>query len=277
MELVSFTVDGRTGFGVVAGGGIVDAGSRLGCTLRDVLVPGALAERARALAHEAPDFALDAVTLGLPVPDPEKIVCVGRNYRDHTLNAGGQPGFPTVFTRQRDSLVPHGAALVKPALSDQFDFEGELALVIGRPGRHIARADALSHIAAYACFNDGSVRDVQFDHSLTAGKNFFRSGAFGPWLTTADEVPDPAALRLRTRVNGVQVQDAPVTSMIFDIPAIIAYVSGFTPLAAGDVIATGSPIGTGFSRKPPVWLRDGDVVEVDIEGVGTLRNTVVAE
>ena len=166
---------------------------------------------------------------------------------------------------------------MRPKASTSFDYEGELALVIGLPGRHIATAEAMRHVAGYACFNDGSIRDFQFDHSVAAGKNFPATGGFGPWLVTADEIPDPTTLELTTRLNDVVVQHAGLGSLIFDLPAIVAYVSSFTPLAVGDVIATGTPEGVGFARKPPLWLRPGDTVEVDIPGVGTLRQKIIQE
>jgi 2-keto-4-pentenoate hydratase/2-oxohepta-3-ene-1,7-dioic acid hydratase in catechol pathway len=152
-----------------------------------------------------------------------------------------------------------------------------LAVVIGKPGRHIAKSAALRHIAGYSCFNDASLRDIQFKHSLTAGKNFLATGGFGPWLVTTDEIPDPTRLTLSTHLNGIAVQQTKTDDLIFDIPTIIAYVSAFTPLVAGDVIATGTPEGVGFARTPPLWMRPGDTVEVDISGIGTLRNPIAAE
>ncbi|CAN5188176.1 hypothetical protein BH10PSE7_BH10PSE7_12500 [soil metagenome] len=185
--------------------------------------------------------------------------------------------FPSLFTRFMNTLVGDGEAIVRPAVSDELDYECEQALVIGKPGRHIARDRAMAHIAGYACFNDASVRDFQTRHSLPAGKNFFATGGFGPWLVTADEIPEPGRLDLSTRINGMEVQYGNTADLIFDIPAIISYVSSFTPLSPGDVISTGTPEGVGFLRKAPLFLKPGDVVEIIVEGVGVLRNPVIAE
>jgi 2-keto-4-pentenoate hydratase/2-oxohepta-3-ene-1,7-dioic acid hydratase in catechol pathway len=187
------------------------------------------------------------------------------------------PAFPSLFVRLPQTLVADGADLVKPRLSEQFDYEGELAIIIGAPGRHIAKERALSHVFGYACFNDGSVRDYQFQHSLTSGKNFDASGSFGPLIVTSDEIPDPARLTLVTKLNGAEVQRTGTDAMVFDVPSIISYVSSFVRLEPGDVLATGSPVGTGFSRNPPVWLKPGDRLEISISGLGTLSNRVVAE
>ena len=184
----------------------------------------------------------------------------------------------TLFIRLTDTLLGHRQPVLKPTVSDHLDFEGELALVIGKGGRAISEADALSHVAGYTCFNDVSVRDWQrHTGQITPGKNFPASGPLGPWLVTADEIPDPARLTLTTRLNGEVVQNAPTDDLIFTVPVIIAYVSAFTPLAPGDVISTGTPGGVGFRRDPPLWMKDGDTIEVDISGIGTLSNPVVNE
>jgi 2-keto-4-pentenoate hydratase/2-oxohepta-3-ene-1,7-dioic acid hydratase in catechol pathway len=275
MRLVSFRRDGVEGWGAAAGDGIVDMGARLKIkSLKAALAAEALAGEINA----KPDFALASVTLLPPIPDPGKIICIGLNYRGHVSEGGDTlPQFPSLFTRFADTLVGHDQAIVRPLVSTALDYECELALVIGRPGRHIARQEAMRHVAGYACFNDASVRDYQVSHSLPAGKNFFATGGFGPWLVTADEILKPGNLKLRTLLNGVEVQHGSTSDLIFDIPAIISYVSGFTPLAAGDVISTGTPEGVGFLRKPPLWLKPGDVVEIEVEKIGTLRNPVVAE
>lgn len=204
-----------------------------------------------------------------------KVLCVGVNYRPHIKEMGRDiPDHPVVFVRFPDSLVGNGEAIVRPAVSEQFDFEGELAVVIGKEARHVSRARAFDYIAGYCCFLDGSVRDWQRHTSqFTPGKNFEHSGAIGP-LMASTEVPDPAALELTTRVNGQVMQQGRVADLVFDIPALIEYCSTFTRLQPGDVIATGTPGGVGAARKPPLWLRAGDVVEVDIPGVGVLRNPV---
>ena len=204
-----------------------------------------------------------------------KILCVGVNYRPHIEEMGREvPEHPVVFIRFPGSLVADGEPLIRPRVSEQFDFEGELAVVIGRRARHVSRADALDYIGGYCCFMDGSVRDWQrHTGQFTAGKNFERSGAIGP-LVPASDIPDPTTLDLTTRVNGEVMQAGRVADLVFDIPALLEYCSTFTELQPGDVIATGTPGGVGAARKPPVWLRDGDLVEVEISGLGVLRNPV---
>ncbi len=286
MKLVSFRRrDGSKGWGLLREQAVIDGRRLLDgtvCSLRQALARfPARGELSAALAADAdavrPDIALADLTLLPVLPDPAKIFCVGLNYRSHAAEAGRAVAeHPSLFIRLADTLVGHGAALVRPALSAHFDYEGELAVVIGKPGRHIAAADALDHVAGYSCFNDGSLRDYQ-KHSVTAGKNFHASAGFGPWLVTADEVADPAALEVTTRLNGAVVQQAPTAAMLYSIPQILAYISGFTPLAPGDVIATGTPDGVGALRSPPLWLKPGDVVEVAVSGIGTLRNPIAPE
>jgi 2-keto-4-pentenoate hydratase/2-oxohepta-3-ene-1,7-dioic acid hydratase in catechol pathway len=280
MRIISYAIAGRASFGLVTGqDGIIDLGGRLPyADISAVLRAGALAELAR-FAELPADHRIGAVTVLPAVPDPaRKVLCVGLNYRAHVAESAGRevPEHPRIFSRLDDSVIGHGAALWRPRNSTHFDYEGELAVVIGRPGRHIPAARALEHVAAYTIFNDGSVRDYQ-KHSVTAGKNFPHTGPLGPWLVTADEIPDPAALTLTTRVNGEQRQHTSTGDMILSVPALIEYISGFTPLAPGDVIATGTPEGVAHARKPPAWLVPGDVVEIEISGIGTLRNPVVAE
>ena len=259
---------------------MVDLGRRLGDrfpTLRALLEAGPAGLDA-ARAEQGADHALDTISFLPVVPDAQKIIGIGLNYRSHVAEAAGRepPPFPRVFSRWNDSVVGHGEALLRPIASEQFDYEGELALIIGKPGRHIAKQSAFEHIAGYACFTDGSLRDWQ-QHTTTSGKNFFRSGACGPWMVTADAVPDPTALTLASRLNGKQVQHASTGDLIYDIPTLLAYISAITPLAAGDIIATGTPEGVGSRRTPPLWLKPGDVFEVEITGLGTLRNPVIAE
>ena len=280
MRLASYTVAGRPSYGIMTDAGAIDLPGRLGpdCpTLRTAIAAGAL-PRIRAAASTAADVPLADLAYDLPVPDSGKIICIGRNYRGHVAE-GSQPlpKQPSVFIRTLESFVPEAGALVVPRVSSHFDYEGELALVIGAPGRHIARDAALSHIFGYTCMNEGSIRDYQFEHSLTVGKNFHHSGSIGPWIVPAEEVGDPTRLTLRTVLNGQQVQHTLTDDLIFDIPAIIAYLSVLLPLNPGDIISTGTPEGVGFARKPPLWLKAGDAVEVEISGIGTLRNTVVAE
>lgn len=281
MKLVSYTIERKASYGALEGDGVADLGAVLGerhPTLREAIAASAFATGARRLLAGAPRIALDRVKLLPPIPNPDKIVCIGLNYRAHAAEAGLKvPEFPALFLRLTNTLVPHMGSLVLPKASAEFDFEGELAFVIGKGGRHIRKERALEHIFGYACFNDASVRDIQFKHSLTAGKNFLATGGFGPCLVTADEMPDPAALTLTTRLNGEQVQHGTVDDLIFDVPSIVEYVSGFTELVPGDVISTGTPHGVGLGRKPPLWMKAGDVIEVEISGVGVLRNDVVAE
>ena len=278
MKIASFEVDGHASYGAVVADGVIDLGRQFGAahpTLRHALAAGALPPGE---PSGKPDYRLDEVTLLQPVPNPGKILCIGVNYRAHAAEAGlPLPPFPSVFLRAPDSIVASGGTVLRPKLSDNFDFEGELAVIIGTRGRHIPRNQALQHVFGYSCFNDGSVRDYQFKHTLTVGKNFWRSGGFGPWIVTADEIPDPAALHLTTRLNGEVMQDSPVDDLIFDVPAIIEYVSGFTELLPGDVIATGTPHGVGLARKPPHWLKAGDRLEVEISKIGILRLAIEDE
>lgn len=276
MKFCSFIKDGRASWGLVTDGGIVDLGRRgLAPTLRAFLAAGD-AGPARALAGEAPDYAFDAVEHAPVIPDPDKIICVGLNYHDHIKETGREEtAHPVLFARFAGSQVGQGQPLVRPLESGQFDFEGELAVVIGKAGRRIPEAEALSHVGGYACYNDGSVRDWQrHTHQFLPGKTFAGTGGFGPWLVTADEIPDPSRLHLQTRLNGTVVQDTDVDLMITPIPRLIAYCSTILPLLPGDVIVTGTPGGVGARRDPPLWLRDGDVCEVEITGIGTLSNPV---
>ena len=208
-----------------------------------------------------------------------KIFCVGVNYLPHIKEMGRErPPFPVLFVRFADSIVGHEQPLIRPRASVQFDYEGELAVVIGKTARHVPRARAYEYVAGYSCFNDGSVRDFQ-RHTIqwTPGKNFHRSGSFGPWLVTSDEQPDPARMQLTTRLNGEVVQNESVGELCFDVPQLIEYCSTWTQLAPGDVIVTGTPGGVGAGRTPPLWMKAGDSVEVDISGIGVLRNDVVDE
>lgn len=213
------------------------------------------------------------------IPNPGRIICVGINFIPHILEMGREPPeYPWLFVRWPDSQVGHRQPLVKPCASEKYDFEGELAVIIGKPARHVRAADALNYVAGYSCFMDGSVRDWQNHGSqFTPGKNFKASGSFGPWLVTADEIPDPATLNLETRLNGQLMQKASLADLCFAVPALIEYCSTFAELQPGDVISTGTPGGVGFARKPPVWLQPGDTIEVAIDGIGVLQNPVVAE
>ena len=281
MKLVSFIAGGRAGFGVVKGDGVIDLSARLGDrwpTLRDLLAGNGLAEAAAA-ADDAPDYSLGSVELAPVIPNPDKIICVGLNYRDHVAETGRtETPNPALFARYAGSQVGHLQPLIKPAASNEFDYEGELAVVIGTGGRDIAAADALDHVAGYACYNEGSVRDWQRHTSqYLAGKTFAGTGGFGPWLVTTDEIPDPAALTLETRLNGQVVQHSKTDLMITPVREQIAYISTILPLLPGDVIVSGTPGGVGSKRKPPLFMKAGDVAEVEISSIGILRNPVVAE
>jgi 2-keto-4-pentenoate hydratase/2-oxohepta-3-ene-1,7-dioic acid hydratase in catechol pathway len=221
--------------------------------------------------------ARSSIRLLPPVTASSKIICLGLNYRDHADEAGGPASEnPGLFTKFADALVGSDAPVLRPKASESFDYEGEIAVVIGRSGRHIDRQSALAHVCGYTIMLDGSVRDFQ-KHSISAGKNFFQSGALGPWILTADEMPDPSVLGLETRLNGEVVQAARAEHMIHDVSSMIAYISKWTPLAPGDVIATGTPAGVGAMRTPPLWMKPGDVIEVEVSAIGTLRNAVAAE
>ncbi|MDD1534325.1 MULTISPECIES: fumarylacetoacetate hydrolase family protein [unclassified Bradyrhizobium] len=281
MKLLSFIADGRTSFGAAEDNGVVDLGTRMtGCTtLRQLLETGGVAAAAKLVASTAPDHPLDRITFLPLIPDPGKIICVGLNYRDHVVETGRTvTEKPALFARFACSQVGHLRPIVKPKVSDDFDYEGELALVIGKQGRHIPADRALGHVAGYSCYNEGSVRDWQRHTSqFLSGKTFAESGSFGPWLVTADEIPDPSKLSLQTRLNGTVVQDTTTDLLITAIPELIAYISTICPLDPGDVIVTGTPGGVGARRTPPLWMRPGDIVEVEISGIGILRNTVIAE
>ena len=280
MRVVSFEAEGSQSFGLVVADGVVDCGKRIGNRdLRSVLGSGGLDGLARHLSAPA-DHAQDEIRYLPVIPNPAaKFLCIGINYRPHMLEMGREPPtHPVVFTRFANSLVGHEQPLQKPAVSEQLDFEGELAVVIGRNARHVSRGSALDYVAGYSCFNDGSVRDFQ-RHSgqFTPGKNFVASGSFGPWLVTRDEIPDPAALRLETRLNGQVVQSESTGELIFGVAELIEYISTWTELVPGDVIVTGTPGGVGAGRKPPLWMRPGDRVEVEISGLGCLANPIAAE
>jgi len=279
MKLCSFTKDGRASYGLVIDGGIVDLGKRFDApTLRDFLAAGDMAAAA-ALAGETPDYAFDDVAHDPVITNPDKIICIGLNYHDHVKETGREetPN-PPVFARWAGSQIGHGQPLIKPLESDKFDFEGEVAVIIGKEGRRISEAEALDYVAGYACYNDGSVRDWQrHTPQWTPGKTFAGTGPFGPWMVTADEIPDPTVMHIQTRLNGEVVQDSDVSLLINSIPRLIAYCSTILPLLPGDVIVSGTPGGIGATRNPPLWMKDGDICEVEISGIGVLSNPVRAE
>lgn len=282
MRLMTYEAGGKQSFGAVEGDGVVDLAAAMGGKYPDLLSlieAGAYDEAASAAAGKSPDHALSDITYLPVVPNPKKIVCVGLNYDDHRIETGHEPsGYPVLFPRYANCQVGHGQAMVKPKNSDMFDYEGELAVIIGKAGRHVSREDALAHVAGYSCYNDGSVRDWQsHTHQFMPGKNFTATGGFGPWMVTADEIPDPSVLTLTTRLNGQVVQNAPTDHMIFNVPYVISYISSFMALQPGDVIASGTPGGVGMKRTPPLFMKDGDTCEVEISKVGTLVNPIVNE
>jgi 2-keto-4-pentenoate hydratase/2-oxohepta-3-ene-1,7-dioic acid hydratase in catechol pathway len=281
MKLATFERGGAPSWGLVDGETVSDVGAVLGeryADLKAVIAAGAFAE-VTAAAAKAKAYPLAEITWLPVIPNPDKILCIGLNYETHRKETGrAEVENPTVFTRFANSQTGHLAPIVRPRVSTDLDFEGELAIIIGKPGRYIQPSEAFGHVAGYACYNDGSVRDFQrHTHQFTPGKNFPGTGAFGPWMMTPEEIGPLGSLRLQTRVNGQVVQDATFDQMIFDIPRIIQYCSSFTRLEPGDVIATGTPGGVGAKRVPPLWLKPGDLVEVEIDRLGTLSNGVADE
>lgn len=275
MQLVSFRVDGTETWGVLTDGEVHDLGAVGASTLRAAIAAGtATTDHPDASVHP-----LASVELLPPIPDARKIICVGLNYADHIAEMGRpMPEKPVIFTRFADSLVGAADALVAPGASEQFDYEGEFAVVIGRRVRGVSREDALEAVFGYSIVNDGSVRDYQrHTPQFAPGKNFPASGAFGPAIVTPDEFGVVGAQRIRTRVNGETVQDSTLDQLVFDVAALISYCSQWTELGPGDVIATGTPGGVGDGREPKLWLRSGDEVEVEVDGIGVLRNLVVGE
>jgi len=284
VKLGSFRIAGRDTYGVVSGDAVIDLGARLGprcATLRHLLAePDGLAiAREHAEAGRA-DASLAEATYLPVIPDAGKIFCIGVNYADHLEETHiARAAHPTVFLRYASSQVGHEQPMLLPRESSQLDYECEVAVIIGKAGRRIAVDDAWAHIAGYACYNDGSVRDWQMHTTQWGpGKNFLATGGFGPWMTTADELdPRREPLWLATRLNGQTMQQSDTSLMIFGIAELIAYCSTMLPLAPGDVIVTGTPGGVGMARQPPRYLAAGDVVEVEVGGVGVLRNCVQAD
>jgi 2-keto-4-pentenoate hydratase/2-oxohepta-3-ene-1,7-dioic acid hydratase in catechol pathway len=282
LKLASFVRNGQHSYGAVTGTGIVDLGALLGKRFPDLkalLAADALEQAAAAIAGRQADCKIEEVEMLPVIPNPNKIWCCGLNYADHVRET--QRDFteqPTFFQRFADSQVGHGQPLLRPRESTQLDYEAEIAVIIGTPGRRISRDDAARHVAGYACYNDGSVRDWQRHTSQFApGKNFYRTGGFGPWMVTADEIPFGTLMTLSARLNGQVMQQATTDMMLHDIARQIEYVSTIAPLEAGDVIVTGTPGGVGARRNPPVWMKDGDVIEIEIDRVGVLRNTIAVD
>lgn len=277
MRLACFETDGRRRVGAVTGDMITDLGAADGHGgLHALLLGGAAA--ALAPAGDGAALPLAGVTLLPPLASPaSKVLAQGWAYKSHQDETGHKADpFPFFFLKHAQSLVGHHQRILRPSVSESYDFEGEFAVVIGKPGRHIPEDQAMAHVAGYSILMDGSVRDWQ-KHSVTAGKNFDRSSSFGPWIVTRDEVADPHALDLTTRLNGDVVQQANTGQLAWSVAYLVHYCSTFTMLQTGDVISTGTPGGVGSKRTPPLWLRPGDVLAVEVSGVGILSNTVAAE
>lgn len=282
MRFASYEKNGRATYGLASDKGLTSVGGALADrfpTLRSAIEGNALEQVAAELGRAGVDASVDDVRMLPLIPNPDKILCIGLNYEMHRAETGrSEVANPTIFVRFANAQVGHDQPLVRPKVSERFDYEGELAVVIGKRCRHVSEADALSVIAGYSCFNDGSVRDWQgHTTQFTPGKNFFASGSFGPWLVTADEFGDWKQHTLETRLNGEVMQHTSTADMIFQIPRLIAYITTFTELVPGDVIATGTPGGVGSRRQPPVWMKPGDTVEIDVSGIGVLRNEIAAE
>ncbi len=282
MKLVSFSTSHGHSFGIVRGDAVFDLGKRFAgrfADLKALLAADALTEAAQAIEGAQGDYALSDVTLLPVIPNPEQIFCVGLNYAEHVKETNRETTEqPVIFMRLPASQVAHSQPMLRPPESVQFDYEGEIAVIIGRGGRRISEEDAWHHIAGYACYNDGSVRDWQRHTTQWGpGKNFYRTGAFGPWMVTTDEIEANALMTLVTRLNGQEVQRATTAMLIHGIARQIAYLSTFTPLFAGDVIVTGTPGGVGAKRNPPLFMKAGDLVEVEVDRIGVLSNLIADE
>lgn len=284
-RIATFAAGGKTRYGAITDNGAVDLSSRHGGqwpTLREVIEAGALHSLAEEAAGLPADFALSDITYEIPIPMPEKLICVGVNFPDRNeeyKDGQAAPSNPSLFIRFPRSFVGHGENLVRPPESPQLDYEGEIVIVIGKGGRRIPEASALDHIAALSLCNEGTIRDWvrHAKFNVTQGKNFDRTGSIGPWLVPFTEEAQIADIKLETRVNGEVRQSDRTSRMIFSFRKIIAYVSTFTTLVPGDVIVTGTPTGASARFDPPIWLKPGDVIEVEADGIGILRNGVADE
>lgn len=284
MKLTSYIgKDGRESIGLVTGSidkpeNIIDLGDRYS-SLRNLLSDEGGLAYARSCADKAPSLPFAEARLLPIVPKPDKIFCVGVNFASHVKETGREmPTKPMIFLRFAESQVGANQDMLCPKVSDQFDYEGELAVVIGKRCRYVPKDKALDYVAGYSCYNDGSVRDWQrHSQQFSPGKNFPRTGAFGPWMVTTDEIPDVGSMSLKTRLNGREVQTATLDDLIFDVPALIAYCSSFATLEPGDVIICGTTGGVGAFHQPPLWMKQGDTVEVEISGIGILRNSIAKE
>jgi 2-keto-4-pentenoate hydratase/2-oxohepta-3-ene-1,7-dioic acid hydratase in catechol pathway len=278
MKLATFKTSKGASYGAVVDKGIVDLGRRLGNRypdLKALIAANGFGEAAKLLSEKI-DFRKEEIGWLPVIPNPDKIVCVGLNYQDHVVETGrDNTEQPAIFLRVAESQVGHLQPIIRPRESTHMDFEAEIAVIIGAPGRRISQQDAFKHVAGYSCYNDGSVRDWQ-RHTIqwTAGKNFAQTGAFGPWMVTADEIPPDTKMTLSCRLNGERMQHATTEQMIFKIPKIIEYVSTWTTLLPGDVLVTGTPGGVGARRTPQLWMKPGDKVEIEIDKVGILENGI---
>ncbi len=284
-RFVSFSIGTRKGYGLIVADGVIDLSARFAdrfATLKEVAEANAFGELLVAATGQKPDHALSQITYEIPIPAPEKIICVGVNFPDRNeeyKDGQAAPANPSLFVRFPRSFTGHDRPLIRPPESPQLDYEGEIVIVMGKGGRRIAEADALDHISALSLCNEGTIRDWvrHAKFNVTQGKNFDRTGSIGPWLVPYTDESQLADIRLETRVNGEVRQSDRTGRMIFSFRKIIAYISTFTTLVPGDVIVTGTPTGAGARFDPPVWLKPGDVVEVEAEGIGTLRNTIADE
>lgn len=279
MKLVSYLVSGRASFGLLTQHGIIDLGKKLGdkyTDLKSLLADEKGLAIAKTYLNDPSDIDEKDITYLPVIPNPNKILCVGMNYAEKRAEFNETSSAPTLFVRFPDSQTGHKTNIIKPAITNELDYEGELAIVIGKSGFRIKQEEALSYVAGYSCYMDGSIRDWQYTW-FTAGKNWPSTGAFGPCLTTTDEIPDPKALTLVTYLNGQEMQRDSVNNLVHTVPELISYISTFTHLSPGDVILTGSPGGVGKKRNPPIFMKDGDKIEVEITGIGRLTNYVVAE
>lgn len=279
MKLISFLLHNTPGYGIVQGDDVLNLTPILGAQapdLKALITHGLLDQAAQALKTHKPDLKYADLHLLPVIPNPNKIVCVGLNYGEHVRETGREvTESPALFLRMSESQVGHRQDIVRPPESQRLDYEGEIAIVIGEGGRRIKEEDAWQHIIGYACYNDGSIRDWQVSTSQwTAGKNFWRTGGFGPWMVTADEIKPNQNMTLVTRLNGQELQRATTDMMIHSIPRQIAYISTFIPLEPGDVIVTGTPGGVGNKRNPQVFMKPGDMVEIEVDAIGVLRNTI---
>ena len=281
MKLVSFSRLGKARFGAVVKDGVIDLTGKLDPdvnTIKELISLHMEDQAEEFIAGKNKDLSFSDIIFLPVIPDPEKIMCVGLNYIEHKKETG-RPDVdnPTIFTRFADSQVAHMQPMIKPDNSDRFDYEAEMAIIIGKGGRFISEDEALNHIAGYACYNDGSIRNYQRHTSqYTPGKTFPGTGGFGPYMVTPSEVGDYRKLPIELRLNGNIMQKATLADLIFPIPRLISYISEFTALSSGDVIVTGTPGGVGDKRNPPVYMVPGDIVEVDIGMLGVLRNPIIA-